>query len=338
MRKHRLLFGLLAVIGLLSCRQGGGNTSAPEMSTQTLSTNTNSPRPPSREIESPIHGVTLTDVDDLDDIVTSLDRFDFRPTARIVFDEWQPATNYEDAAERVHGVSYVMGELLDSKYVGQYSLEQYRERAKEYVHLLDKFVDIWEIGNEVNGHWVRKKEDTARPDPPEVVEEESKLVGEKMLAAYEAVKEGDESRKTAITLYYNDDGRGHNCWVNPGDEMLSWAGKYVPQKIRDNVDFVLVSYYEDHCEGFLPDWPKLFDELGRIFTNPKTRLGFGECGTENKGKKKEQIEKYYKLKVDNPRYVGGYFWWYFKKDMVPYKKKVNGVQLWGVLNRAVTGQ
>ena len=51
-------------------------------------------------------------------------------------------------------MSGVMGELLDSYYVSQYSFAEYEARAIEYVDVLDEHVDIWEIGNEINGEWV----------------------------------------------------------------------------------------------------------------------------------------------------------------------------------------
>lgn len=287
-----------------------------------------------REIKYPLYGVTATDVNNLEQIAQSLERFDFMPTTRIVFDEWEPATNYEWAVSEIHKVSYVMGELLDSQYVGQYSVEQYRARTAEYLNLLGDRVDIWEIGNEVNGHWVRKKEKTDRPDPPGVIDAESKLVIDKISAAYEVIK-ADPKRRVALTLYFNDDGHGQHCWVNKEDEMFTWARKHIPQQIKDNLDFVLVSYYEDDCKNFNIDWQKVFDELAGTFKHAK--IGFGESGTKNKGKKKEFIDRYYRMKINHPNYVGGYFWWYFKQDMVPYTKKVNGVRLWDVLNKAAQG-
>jgi hypothetical protein len=35
------------------------------------------------------------------------------PMARIVFDEWVPASQYREAVTRITPVSYILGEILD---------------------------------------------------------------------------------------------------------------------------------------------------------------------------------------------------------------------------------
>ena len=94
-----------------------------------------------------------------------------------------------------------------------------------------------------------------------------------------------------------------------------------------NLDYVFVSYYEDDCNDLQPDWPVVFKRLAEKF--PKSKIGFGEVGTLNKANKAEFINRYYKLKITEPNYVGGYFWWYYKQDMVPMTKS-----LWTVFNDA----
>jgi hypothetical protein len=83
-----------------------------------------------------------------------------------------------------------------------------------------------------------------------------------------------------------------------------------------------VSYYEDDCNGIQPDWPAVFDHLGGVF--PDAHLGFGECGTTNPTAKAAYVERYYQgmdlpgyanMHVTHPRFVGGYFWWYFSEDL-----------------------
>ena len=44
------------------------------------------------------------------------------------------------------------------------------------------------------------------------------------------------------------------------------------------------------------------------------------------------MKRYYKMNITTPGYIGGYFWWYYKKDCVPYTKP-----LWNVLNGILNG-
>ena len=87
-------------------------------------------------------------------IVESLSRLSRVPTTRIVFDEFVKASEYRPAVEAIHPVSYIMGEILDSFYMPQYSVSKFRARVQEYLNTLGDKVDIWEIGNEINGEWL----------------------------------------------------------------------------------------------------------------------------------------------------------------------------------------
>ena len=100
-----------------------------------------------------VYGVTIDDISSLSTIVTSLSGLCKKPTTRIVFDEFQPATNYTQAVSQIHPVSYIMGEICDSYYTPQYTLQQYTDKTNEYYNLLGSGVDVWEVGNEVNGEW-----------------------------------------------------------------------------------------------------------------------------------------------------------------------------------------
>jgi Secretion system C-terminal sorting domain len=257
---------------------------------------------------SRVYGVTVDAVNNLNDIVTSLALLGKKPTTRIVFDEWQPATDYLTPATRIQRVSYVMGEILDSYYFSQYSAQQYHDRVIEYLSVLGNTVNIWEIGNEVNGEWLGP----------------TSLVIQKISDAYSQVKA--QNRIAALTLYYNQ-----NCWENPQNEMFRWTVNNVPSNIKQGLDYVLVSYYEDDCNNLQPNWQRVFDSLHVIF--PNSRLGIGECGTTYLNKKKTYIYRYYTLDVTTPGYFGGCFWWYYKQDCVPYTKP-----LWAVLNSAINNQ
>lgn len=239
-----------------------------------------------------IYGVTVDSVSDLPAIIKSLKVFKKKPTTRIVFDEDVSADDYVEATEQIHKVSHVMGELMDSYYVKKISTAALEKRTEEYLAKLGDNVDIWEIGNEINGEWLGPT--------PDVIK--------KLMAVYGKVKKAH--RKTALTLYYNE-----GCFEKAENEMFTWSKKNLTEEIKNSLDYVFLSYYEDDCNNLQPDWPSVFKKLGELF--PKSKIGFGETGTKIAEKKESYIRRYYRMKINHPRFVGGYFWWYFKQDMVP---------------------
>ncbi|WP_394821517.1 hypothetical protein [Pendulispora albinea] len=255
--------------------------------------------------EERLYGVTVDDVSGISAITDSLARLAHKPTTRIVFDERVPATQYVSAAAAIHRVSHVMGEILDSYYVKDYTTEEYASRTREYLATLGDQVDIWEIGNEINGEWVG--------DGP--------TVRTKMKSAYDIVK--GKGKTAALTLYYNE-----GCWERDDHEMFHWASANVPADMKQGLDYVLISYYEDDCENQRPDWQPIFDQLGQMF--PSSKIGFGEVGTKVARKKASYLTRYYTMPIEHPRYIGGHFWWYFRQDMVPYTKP-----LFTTLNEAI---
>ena len=84
------------------------------------------------------------------------------------------------------------------------------------------------------------------------------------------------------------------------------------------MDYVLISYYEDDCNDYQPQWQEVFDSLHVLF--PNSKIGIGECGTTNAGQKAAYAKRYYSMNITTPNYIGGYFWWYYKQDCVPYTK------------------
>lgn len=256
-------------------------------------------------LREPVYGVTLDSVSRLQDIVNSLSSLPRKPTTRIVFDEFVPPQDYRRAVNQIGQVSYIMGEILDSSAMNQYSWQEYKNRVIRYLKFFGPKIQIWEIGNEVNGEWLG--------DPDQVVR--------KIKTAYKLVK--SYGGKTALTLYYNQD-----CWMYPWEEMFQWAETMLPAYMKKGLDYVLISYYENDCNNLRPDWQKVFNRLGRIF--PNSKLGFGEVGTEINSEKADYLRYYYTLPIKHPRYIGGYFWWYFKQDMVPKTKP-----LWSALSETM---
>jgi hypothetical protein len=247
----------------------------------------------------------VTDVSEVAETVESLHRLPVRPTARIVFDGGVPPGAYVDAVRAIHGAAWVMGELLDSEDVVGIGLPDYLERARRYLDALGDDVDLWEMGNEINGEWLG----------------DSATVVAKVQGALELARA--RGKATAITLHYNE-----GCSTSADHELFTWVNEQLRARVRDLADYVLLSYYEDHCAGEQPVWPIEFERLAAAF--PRARLGFGECGTEHGDRKAEYVQRYYSMRVPVPRYVGGYFWWYFSEDMVPPQKP-----LWGVLRASV---
>lgn len=254
-----------------------------------------------------VFGVTIDGINNLNSITTALSSHTYKPTTRIVFDEFVAASNYLSAVNQIHNVSFIMGELLDSYYMNQYTTQQYTDRVNEYYNTLCSKVDIWEIGNEINGEWLGNTTDVVA----------------KMTSAYNIIK--SHNAKTAITLYYN-----YNCWSNPQNEMFRWAIQNIPANMKSGLDYVWVSYYEDDCNNYQPNWQRMMDSLHTIF--PNSKLGIGECGTSIVSQKTQYMQRYYKMNITTPNFKGGYFWWYYRQDCVP---KTNA--LWTTLENLVKG-
>jgi hypothetical protein len=261
------------------------------------------------EISAPIYGVTVDRTSNLSATVIALGKFSKKVTVRIVFDEGMHPADYQDAVDQIHSVAYILGQPADSSYVVDFALDQYKARFSEYLNAFGDKVDLWEVGNEVNGEWLGPPAD----------------VSAKILAAYDIVKAA--GKKTVLTLFFNE---GEDCAPSPQYEMYSWVQNHIPERMKSGVDYVLVSYYPASCPQYKPDWRNEFTKIGNIF--PNSKLGFGELGiTGTDAQKASMIDEFYPMQVDHPRYIKGFFWWYFCQDMVPYTN-----HLWGVLDQAIS--
>ena len=106
-----------------------------------------------RPLPRVLFGVTADDVSHLRELVTSARHLPEMPTTRIYFDVSEPPRHYATAVRRLHPVSYLMGELLDSSDETHISVAAYRHRVKSYLAAFRNEIDLWEIGNEANGNW-----------------------------------------------------------------------------------------------------------------------------------------------------------------------------------------
>jgi hypothetical protein len=144
-----------------------------------------------------------------------------------------------------------------------------------------------------------------------------------------SLRADERAFEIAMTAYGNGDtSGGASCWESRNHQMETWLGTHFgdggrARAVRDGIDYLLVSYYEDDCENLQPNWPAVFDRLGTLF--PTARLGFGECGTVNLSQRPQYVQRYYagmsstdpayaNMHITHPRYVGGFFWWYFSRD------------------------
>lgn len=249
-----------------------------------------------------VYGITLDSIANLPQIIDALKSFAEKPTVRIVFDEFVAAKDYLTAVNQISQVANIMGELLDSYYVSKYSQAQYEARAKEYLQILGDKVSVWEIGNEINGDWLKAG------------------AAQKAYAAWKIFKAA--GKKTALTTYYNCE-----CEDSNGP-MLPWVQKNIPADMKLGLDYVLISYYEDDCENrvvSLTEWETVFGQLTTMFPNAK--VGMGECGSATAAKKAAYMTRYYSMRLKNPKFIGGFFWWYGTQDLVPKAKA-----LWKTMN------
>ena len=262
-----------------------------------------------------LFGVTADDVSGLAGLVAGARHLPSMPTTRVYFDAAEPPRYYTAAVTALRPVSYLMGELLDSSNEAHISTDAYRARVRAYLAAFGRDIDIWEIGNEVNGNWTG-------PYP---------LVEAKLTTAYREVSA--LGRLSALTLYDNagcGDGRGE---LSP----LAFSRRYVPSDVRAGLRYVFLSYYEDSCGGARPSvaaWTGSFRALHVLY--PHARLGFGEIGMSQPvtsatlGAAAALLRYYYGLPIRLPYFTGGYFWWYYAEDCLPYQSK----PLWPALVRA----
>ncbi|HEY3401612.1 MAG TPA: putative Ig domain-containing protein [Geothrix sp.] len=258
-------------------------------------------KPATGGIPNPIHGVTVDDgwtdnATNRSKLISALQSCPVKPTVRIVMDNNIQPSSYTSLFQAIHNVAYVMACPCDSTYMASYTtVDAYRKRFSDSVAALGPYVDLWEVGNEINGEgWLGN---------------DKQFVADKMYAAYTYIH--GLGLKTVLTPYE----------FRPGDQsmtMEAWLQTYVPQDMKLGVDYVMVSYYEDDNGGYQPTWSTVFSDLQTLFPNAK--LGIGECGntatTATTTSKINMAQHYYGMPKYLPSYVGGYFWWYWAEDCV----------------------
>jgi hypothetical protein len=178
--------------------------------------------------------------------------------------------------------------------------------VRAYLAVFGNEIDLWEIGNEVNGNWTGRYPTVAK----------------KLTDAYREVKAAH--MRTALTLYYNARCGDGTAELSP----LAFSRRYVPQAVRNGLTHVFLSYYEGDCHGRRPTvrtWQNYFRKLHALY--PHALVGFGEIGLGSPVTRhtiaaaRSLISYYYGLRIRLPYYAGGYFWWYYAEDCLPYARK-----------------
>jgi hypothetical protein len=252
---------------------------------------------------SPLYGVTIDRITHIATVVAAEKALPERPITRVYFDVSEPASYYASAVALLHTVSQVMGELLDSSDATSISTGTFQLRVEDYLTTLGSSVDLWEIGNEVNGNWTGPYA-TGAAKVDEAYRDVAKTGG-----------------KTALTLYANEYGPDH-CGDGTAElTPMQYSERYVPRTVRDGLTDVFESYYPTQCGNSFPTGARVASEMRSLHTlYPHAHLGFGEVGLPHRVEPRtlatgEAVMRWaYGLAPGLPYYVGGYFWWYAYED------------------------
>ena len=269
----------------------------------------------SAELPVPLYGITVDDSwtgqTKLNQIIAAIKAMPVKPTVRIVMSNKIEPKEYITTFREIHKVAYVMASPVDSYYMESYTtIDDYLKRFKESYQALAAYTDIWEVANEINGEgWIG---------------DDRQFNADKMYAAFKYIK-GKKAR--AAVTGYETEPDSHEM------SMFEWLNKYVPQDMKDNLDYMIVSYYEDDNHGFQPNWQQVFNQLQTMF--PHSKVGFSECGntadnatTESKT---QMALHYYTMPKYISNYIGGYFWWTWVQDCVPHE----GNTIWQTINNGM---
>lgn len=227
----------------------------------------------------------------------------FPLAVRVVFDEGTAGADWVDSVEALRSgapASSVMGMLLDSTEIPTLNVTQYGDRATDFLGALGDNVDVWEIGNEVNGSWTG--------DPADVAA--------KVLAAFNVFN--GAGKAMALTVYYNPNGVD-GAEPTPQD----WVDTYLDDAVKAGVGQLLISYYEVDFDNYRPDAATvqaLVEDMHARF--PSAWVGFGEVGLDDAvdggtlAQAADIMAYYYALDIPLSYYAAGYFWWYGGEDVL----------------------
>ncbi|MBI5503938.1 MAG: hypothetical protein HY899_04005 [Deltaproteobacteria bacterium] len=267
-------------------------------------------------------GVTVDRVNNYPSVLASVsdlvENVAGRAVVRIVFDEGVAAVDYDAivAAAQAAGLR-VMGQILDSFAMSSYTQAGFEARVREYVDHFPQ-IDLWEIGNEVNGEWLGAG------------------VAAKIAYAADYVKTKDPSDTTVLTFYWQMGTAG-----GASTTLFQWIADNVGAALRADTDVVALStWIGDAPLGVAHD--EVYERLHALF--PAQRIVMGELGYWSQGTTKawwwrSQVdptgavrralaEQMYLANLSFDYSDGGVFWWYY------YDEMSGGGPLWDTVNEA----
>ncbi len=265
-------------------------------------------------------GVTVDRTSKYQEVVTSIsdlvENVAGDAHVRIVFDEGVSATAYDDIVTAAEDAGLiVVGQILDSSAMRQYTLAEFQSRVREYVDHFPQ-IGVWEIGNEVNGEWLGTQ------------------VREKLEFAASYVKASDPGDVTMLTLFWQLGTAG-----NASNSLFQWIADNVSAALVGDVDVVSLSVWLGGAPlGIAHD--EVFERLHTLF--PGKALAMGELGYWSPGTTKAWwwrsqenpttvvrralAEHMYLADLAFPYSNGGGFWWYYYQEMRGY------TALWRTVN------
>lgn len=323
------------------------------------------------QIPAPIHGITVADDYDirskgyLTQVIPALTNLSVMPTVRTTFTlevdsgkQGATASTYQSALQQIKSSvnlntnqhPYILGETVDSSYMFCFTRTDHAARWNDYVNNASQYVDIWEIGNEINGNWLYNtgpNADTSGESCPSgwpggVPATTIQDVADKMVDAYNTVKGAGKLVALTFTFCPTD--------LPAPNQPFTWISKYVQSALLKGMDYVLISYYPDKtgCAYGLPkasDWVSWFQQLHMLFPNAK--LGMGEWGYTSNNPPSDLstvLEEGYSI---NPpaslpvgTWIGGVFYWEFGLTAVPRsgKNKLGSKSDWSEVNTDLQNQ
>lgn len=291
---------------------------------------------------APLYGVTVDDPSKMADVVAAAQAFGHRSTTRLVFNYGEQASRYAEAAQQLHPYSGILGLLLDSSDMWTAVQDPAAERRRVDRYLLDASltanVDIWEVGNEVNGAWTCNQSQRIGCSPAQY-----RVNARVVTDTYEQV--AAKGYRTALTLYENSWGPD-NCGDGSGElTPQQYSQRFLSSSVRAGINYLLLSWYPSQCSTLAtPEVPRatIAAEVQALHTlYPHAGIGFGELGypdaieATQRSAAESLIRYYYGLQISESYYVGGYFWWHYAEDALPYRNSLGQENsIWSAINTA----
>jgi len=283
-----------------------------------------------------LFGVTTESVENHSELRKRLEKIKNQtgktPVLRVVFQAGGDSPeDYKAALADIRGngtkprAAYIMGLLVDSSAMHRFNNlnghpnEDIEARARTFFDALGDYVDIWEVGNELNGEWVGwTGSGEYEPQPQSQLAKAREIVGRQTRNVYKIIRGKIEQNKSdnvknlkdcakiAVNLYFNGNDYKENPVTKPTKalycrddemkfcdancskkyEMFNWASaQLLSEAEKPQFDYVFFSYYKDDCqcvETTAEGWAEIFQKLSNLFTvSGKTpKVGFGEVGPQ----------------------------------------------------------